>query len=225
MSKQDDSEVGRSQSAAIKADIADRCRQLYDRGLIVAGDGNLSVRLNEGVVLVTPTGVEKGRLQPEDVIEVTLDGDLTSAHRLKPSSEFAMHRACYEERPDVRAIVHAHPPHAVALSLVEPFDEQPYLSEVALTLGKVPILPYCVPTTSAIADQVRPAAGDHDAFVLARHGAVALGRTLDEAFGRLETLEHAAKILWLAKQAGSPIPLNMSELAELEKIRKRMNEG
>ncbi len=226
MSRSEAEQRGREQIVA-------RCRQLYDRGLIVAADGNVSLRLDEDRILITASGVEKGRMSLEDVLTVDLSGmPVDSAsdqvpiqgeikHR-KPSSEFALHRACYEERPDIRAIVHAHPPHAVAQSLVGGEPSNAYLSEVVLALGDVPVLPYCAPTTTKIADQVRPAARAHEAFVLARHGAVTLGCDLAEAMGRMETLEHAAKILWLAQQIGRPTPLSKAEIEELANIKSRL---
>ena len=172
---------------------------LYDRNYVVAFDGNVSIRLDENRILATPTMTSKGRMT-EDCLAVTdIEGNpLTDK---KASSELAMHLLIYKMRPDIHAVCHAHPPHGTAFAVAGLAIDKPILSEVILTLGCVPLTDYGTPSTDELTDAMRPFVEHHNALLMANHGAVAYGKHLWEAFDRLETLEHTAKIAILAKGA------------------------
>ncbi len=197
------------------------CRQLYAKELIVATDGNVSARLDSERYLTTPSGVCKGHLEPEMLVVVDAEGRRLEG-TLKPSSEFGMHLAIYAVRPDAQAIVHAHPPTATAFSVAGVSLEPPILTEVVLTLGSIPTTPYATPGTPDVGEAVRHAATTHDAFILDHHGAVTLGRSLDEAYYRMETVEQTAKVHLIAHQLGGIRPLDRSQVEALNEIRRKM---
>lgn len=197
------------------------CHRLYQKGLIAAGDGNVSMRLGEDRVLVTPTGFNKGLIRPEDLTVTDLHG-----RRLKgthdPSSEFAMHELCYAERPDVTAVVHAHPPITVALALAGVSLAQCVLSETCLVLGPILTAPYSTPTTSEVPEVLRPYVRQANAVVMDRHGALTVGRTLDEAYNRMEAMEHAAVITHAARALGPITPLAPQQAAKLQQLAQKL---
>lgn len=172
-------------------------RLLYERGLVVAGDGNVSVRLDDGNILVTPSGVCKGRLTPEDLVVCSADGAVLDggAHNSKPTSELAMHLRVYQDRPDANAVVHAHPPIATAFAVCRKPLEETYLSEVTLQLGgRVPVSEFALPGTDAVAESVAEYLVQGNAVLLANHGALTWADTLMRAFDYMESVEHVAKI-------------------------------
>ncbi|PKN57514.1 MAG: class II aldolase family protein [Deltaproteobacteria bacterium HGW-Deltaproteobacteria-14] len=189
----------------------------YERRLLVGLDGNLSVRLTDALVLATRAGVHKGLMTADDLVVVDLAG-----HRVRgqgqPTSELAMHLACYRERPDVEAVVHAHPPTAVAFTIAGLTLARCVLPEVVLTLGTVPTLPYSTTGTADLAEQVAAAARRHDALLLDRHGAVCLGTSLEDAFCKLETLEHLAMIMKAARDLGGVQDLPADESERLRRM-------
>lgn len=188
------------------------------QGLARSSDGNLSVRLPDGSLLVTPRGVYKPDLTPEQLVVVDLEGRrLAGPEGLAPTSELPMHAAVYRERPDVAAVLHAHPPHATALTIAGislPID---LLPEVAATLGEVPTAPYAPPGSEALALGLGRLARDHDAVLLSHHGSVTMGRTLVDALIALERLEHAALVTCLARGLGGIVPLPPDEVARLRR--------
>jgi len=209
--------------SAARQQLVDVCRRLYDKDLIVAGDGNVSMKLDAERVLVTPSGFHKGFLHPDDLIVTDLHGKrLKGQHR--PSSEFLMHEACYAERPDVFAVVHAHPPLSVALALAGHAAAltQCLLSETCLLLGPILTVPYSTPTTEEVPRVLRPYLRQANALVLDRHGALTLGRSLDEAWHRMEAMEHAARIIHAAKAVGSVSALPAAEVEKLEQLAQRL---
>jgi L-fuculose-phosphate aldolase len=197
------------------------CHRLYDKGLIAAGDGNVSCRLGEDRVLVTPTGFHKGFIQPQDLIVTDLQGHRKRGEH-QPSSEFMMHALCYAERPDVGAVVHAHPPLAVALALAGVSMSEPVLSEACLVLGPVLTAPYSTPTTDEVPRTLRPYIRQANAVIMHRHGALTMGRDLTEAWHRMETLEHSAKILHAAHALGPVPPIAPAEAERLEQLARRL---
>lgn len=203
--------------APLRLALCQAARLLYDRGHNAPGDGNLSLRLADGRLLCTPSGVHKGRLEPSALVALDARGEPLDAAQ-RPSSELRMHLAIYRARPDVHAIVHAHSPHAVALTIAGVGLEPPPLPELVFTLGAVPTVPYASPTTDDVAGAVLPYARAHNAFLLERHGPVALGASLDEALMRLEVVEHTAKIWLLARLAGPADPIAPAELARLRSL-------
>lgn len=187
----------------------------YERHLLVAMDGNLSALLPSGDVLCTRAGCHKGFLTEEDLVVVDRKGKVLRGSG-KATSEIFMHLACYEERPDVRAIVHAHPPISVAFTIANVSMARCVLPEVVLTLGTVPTIAYETTGTHALADKLRPYVRHHDAVLMDRHGAVCLGKDLLTAFCNLETMEHTALITKTARDLGGVKEL---PAAEAEKLR------
>lgn len=210
--------------ATARQELVAVCKRLYDKDLIAAGDGNVSMKLDAERVLVTPSGFHKGFLRAEDLIITDLSGKrLKGLH--KPSSEFLMHEACYAERPDIGAVVHAHPPISVALSLagLAASMSDCVLSETCLLLGPILTVPYSTPTTSEVPDVLRPYLRQANALILDRHGALTLGRTLDEAWHRMEAMEHAAKIIHAAHAVGRVAPLPAAEVNKLQALATRLS--
>jgi L-fuculose-phosphate aldolase len=194
-------------------------RRLYDKGYIAAADGNISVRMEADRVLTTPSGRNKGRLTPEDLVVTDIRGRKVYG-RNEPSSELEMHLVMYQERSDVCAVVHAHPVHASGFAVAGIAMDQPLLSEVILTLGTVPLARYGTPTTPELADAVRPFAG-FDGILLANHGALTVGSELFQAYDRMETLEHSAHIYLVARMLGTERPLSEEHVAKLQQIREK----
>jgi L-fuculose-phosphate aldolase len=199
---------------ALAAELVEICRRLHARDLIGAGEGNVSVRRGEGRFLVTPAGTGKGFLAAEDLVTVDAAGRVVEG-RGRASSELSMHLAAYAARPDVQAIVHAHPLTAVALTVagVPPPDD--LVPEAAVTLGPIALAPFATPGTDEVAATLAPLLAGHDVFLLARHGAVAFGRTLVEAFDRMETLERVARIAVAARLLGACEPLPPAAIAKV----------
>ena len=197
------------------------CHRCYRQGLIAAGDGNISARIDDKRILVTPSGFHKGYITEDDLIIVDVHGKkLKGAHN--PSSEFLMHEAAYEERPDVRAVVHAHPPITVGLALAGVTLAQCVLSETCLVLGPILTAPYTTPTTREVPDVLRPFIRQANAIVLDRHGALTVGRSLDEAWQRMEAMEHASKITHAARTLGPLTPLPGHEVEKLQSLARHL---
>ena len=195
------------------------CGQVcYARHLMASNDGNISVRLDEVRVLITPAGMCKGRMDTDDLLIVDMDGNvLASASDRRPSSETPMHLEVYRLRPDVCAVIHAHPVFATALT-VAGFDfPDDILPEVALTLGRVPVSEYATPSSRADADVIRPLIRDHDALLLRQHGSLTVGKNLDEALIHLERIEHVAEVFHHARQLGDVARIPFEELRKLSK--------
>jgi L-fuculose-phosphate aldolase len=185
--------------------------RLDRRGLIASNDGNLSVRETDDTILVTAAGSRKGYIRDEEIIRVDLEGRLRYG-TFRPSSEVAMHLGIYRQRWDVCAVVHAHPPAATAFAVARfPLDHLA-LPELVLSLGKIPLAPFARPGTERMGEQVAALIGTHDAVLLANHGAVTVGPDLEEAYFRMERLEHAARILIEARHLGGPHCLDPSDV-------------
>ena len=193
-------------------EIAHLC---YERGLLVALDGNLSARLPSGDILCTKAGCHKGLLTNDDIVTINMKGKVLRGHG-KPTSEMAMHLACYRARPDIKAVVHAHPPMSVAFTIANISLARCILPEVVLTLGTIPTIEYATTGTSELAARVGDAILNHDAILMDRHGAVCVGRDLLEAFCRLEVMEHTAIITKNARDLGA-----VKELPSEEAVRLR----
>ncbi len=196
-------------------------RRLYERGYTVGLDGNLSTRLADGRILATRSGTHKGMLTRRDILTHAPTGEVLDGDG-DPTSELPLHLACYRARPDANAVLHAHPPHAVAATLAGISLVEPMLPEAIISLGAIPTLPYTQTGTDDLARQVEGAVWRHPAVMLERHGAVTIGADLLDAFCNLETLEHTARILLLAHAAGKPRALDANEVDRLLAIgRKR----
>lgn len=195
------------------------CRRLHGRNLLAAADGNVSFRFRNDRIALTPSGVSKADLRPEHMAWLKLDGAVLYG---QPSSELPMHLAIYRAVPEARAIVHAHPPTAIAWSLAQPGlghlpDEA--LPEAILAAGRIPVVPYSRPGTAAMGDALLPYLPQHRLLLLARHGAVCWGESVEEAVNGIERLEHLCQILKSAAEMGGAKPLPAEEVEALRRIR------
>jgi L-fuculose-phosphate aldolase len=196
------------------AEIVRVCRRLYERGLIAGPDGNVSARLEDGSILVTPSALSKVDVCADDLVIVDSVGRVLDGQR-RPSSELRMHLRIYARRSDVRAVVHAHPPTATGFAVAGESFMAPVLPEVILQMRVVPLVGYATPGTDALADLFDPLLDNHDAFLMANHGATTLGATLEQAHQRMESLEHAARILLVAKTLGRVNELSIMDVQAL----------
>ncbi len=199
-------------------EIATRC---HGRGLLVAGDGNISVRVAPARVIATPSGVSKGWMTPEMMVTVDLEGNPLEPSDYRVSSEWPMHRVIYQARPDINAIVHAHPPYATGFAVAGLSLDKAILSEVVLTLGCVPLAAYGTPSTNELTEAIEPYLEFHDALLMANHGAVAFAGTLEQAYNKLETLEHTCKISFIARTLGNENTIPDRAVEKLFEIRER----
>lgn len=202
-------------------------RGLFHRGLLVGVDGNLSLRLPSGDILITPSGRVKGWIEPEDLLRVDLDGQvLFGPPGSRPTSELAMHLAAYRARPAVNAVVHAHPPSVVACSVLGLTLLDEALPEAVLITGRPVILPYATPGSAEGGLVVAARASDGDCFVLERHGSLTLGADVDMAFARTESLEQLARLsllVWQFRgQAAEDLRLSAEQRAALEAVKRSM---
>jgi L-fuculose-phosphate aldolase len=198
----------------LRRDLVEVCRRLYARDLIGAGEGNVSCRLASGRLLVTPSGVSKGYLRSTDLVVVTETGEKVRG-RARASTEIRMHLAAYAARPDVQAIVHAHPVTAVALTVAGLPPPNDVMPEASVVLGEVAVAPFATPGTDEVPSALAPLLARHDVVLLERHGALALGRTLFEALDRVETLERVSRVAALARLLGRCEPLGAEAVAKV----------
>jgi L-fuculose-phosphate aldolase len=196
-------------------------RMLHERGLIAATDGNISVRLNDSHVLVTPTCISKGMMETEDLVVVDMRGRRVSGYR-DVTSEIGMHLTIYRMRPDINAIVHAHPVTATGFAACGLALDQALISEVLLSLGSVPLAHYATPGSSELSAALEPYIPEHDAVLMANHGVVTYGNDLMSAYMNMETVEHFAKIALVVKQLGCACPLPQEQVSKLHEIRQRI---
>jgi len=194
------------------------CRQLAAHGLIAGRDGNLSVRLGADRVLVTPSGFIKSLVTAADMVEVDLAGKPRQKSSRKPTSELDLHLRILRHRPDVQAVVHAHPPAATGFAVAGQAIPGNLLPELIFVVGPVPLVPFGMPGTPELGDRVVPylVGEQHRALLLANHGAVTMGKTLDEAWIRMESLEHSARIITAARAVGEPKPLTAQAVERLQ---------
>ena len=189
-------------------------RRLAERGLIAGSDGNIAARCGPDRVLVTPAGRDKGELEPGDLVEVDLAGRVVRGSA-PPTTELAMHLAILAQRPDAGAVVHAHPPVATGFAVAGRVLGDGSLAELVAQFGTVPVVPFGAPGTPELGERVRPFVREHDALLLANHGAVTLGPTVEAACWRTESLEQGARILLVARLLGGARPLTPEEVARL----------
>lgn len=199
---------------SVTTEIVEICGWMYQKGFIASSEGNVSVCLGPDRILVTPRGVHKGFLQPNQLVVTDLEGHRISGD-FPPSSELQLHLLIYRERPDVRAVVHAHPTMAIACSLAGISLADGVLPEVITSLGAIPTAPYATPGTTKAAEVISSLIHRFDAIILARHGSVTVGKDLQEAYSKLEMLEHTARILSLARLLGPVSPLPQEEVVRL----------
>jgi L-fuculose-phosphate aldolase len=203
-----------------RLDVCQVGRWMYERGQIVACEGNISVRLDAERILTTPTCINKGMMSPDDLVIMDMEGRNLRGDR-KISSEAGMHLLFYRMRSDVQAVCHAHPPTATGFAAAGQGLDQALLPEIVVGLGKVPLVRYATPGTPDLSAVLEPFVPHYDALLLANHGAVTCGPDLFSAFFRMETLEHFAKIMLNARLAGEPQLLSTREVAKLMAARSR----
>ena len=206
---------GKDEATGLILDIG---RRMYAKDFVAANDGNISCRISDGSVLMTPTGVSKGFMTADMLVNVSLDGEVLSSGA-KPSSEVKMHLRVYKENPSMAAVTHAHPPFATACAVAGLALDMPIIPEAIITVGTVPCVPYALTGTQALADSIAPYCNAYYALLLANHGAITWGTTIIEAFYRLEVVEHYAKILMYTKTLGKMNPLTQSQVDDLIKLR------
>jgi L-fuculose-phosphate aldolase len=205
-----------------REDVVHVCRLVYEKGWVAANDGNISVRLSDDLVLCTPTALSKGKVQKEDLIVCDMKGAKVRGER-QGTSEIAMHLTIYSLRPDVTAVVHAHPPVATGFAAAGRALDKALLPEVIIQLGAVPLASYGLPGTQALSDGMLPFIPTYDALLLENHGCTAYGADVWHAYYKMETVEHFARITFVAEMLGGARPLPREEVEKLFAARARYN--
>ena len=203
--------------ASHAAQIVDVCHRLYARGMVTATDGNVSVRLGNGNILATRSGINKGMVTENDLVELRPEGEQVAGSG-RPSTEMGMHLFIYRQRPDVQAVVHAHPVYATGFATARMGLDACMFPEVIVGLGAVPLAEYATPSTPEIAASLAPFVKTSDAILLANHGAVAYGAELYEAYFKMEKVEHAAQITFIAHMLGGAKSLSAAEVDKLRNV-------
>ncbi len=204
----------------IKKEICEIGKRIYNDGFVAANDGNISVKVDDNTFFATPTGVSKGYMTPDMICKVDGKGNLKEPNKWRPSSEFKMHLRVYQERPDVNAVVHAHPPIATSFAIAGiPLDKL-IMPEAVIFLGAVPIAEYGTPSTMEIPDSLMPYLQEYDAILLANHGALSFGCDLNTAFFRMESTEFYAKLLMYSRLLGGEKEIPCKEVKKLIDLRK-----
>jgi L-fuculose-phosphate aldolase len=201
-----------------RKDIVSVARKLYEKGLVAATDGNISVRIQPDRILISSAGRSLGNLTPEDLAYVDLQGNPLQMTQ-RPSSELPMHLEIYQQRPNINAVIHAHPSYATAITLAGLSLSEPILPEVVVMFGQVPTAAYATPSTIESAEVIRPLIKNHDVILLDHHGAVAFSQDLEDAFNKIEKLEQAAKTIIIARSLGPVKPLNEEQLNRLKNLK------
>jgi L-fuculose-phosphate aldolase len=204
-----------------KQEICEIGKLLFDKGFVAANDGNISVRISQNEILTTPTRVSKGFLKPDMLVKVNMDGEVIEGN-LKPSSELKMHLRVYKERPEVGAVVHAHPPHATAFAIAGIPLNQAMMPESVVLLGTVPIAEYGTPSTEEIPNAVAKYVKNHNALLLENHGALTWGADLYSAYFMMESLEFTARINFYVKLLGRERELSEERVKQLVALREKM---
>lgn len=190
----------------VRQQVCDICYKMWQTGIVAANDGNVSVKLEDGSILCTPTGISKGMVTPESLVRTDLEGNiLEAAPGFRPSSEMKMHYRCYQEREDVAAVVHAHPPVATTFAAANIALDDYVIAENVVNIGAVPVAPLAIPSTDEVPESIAPLLENHDAMLLAHHGALTVGPTLLAAYYKMESVEQFAKTsLYLRILGGAP---------------------
>lgn len=207
----------------IKEEMCEIGRRVYNRGMVAANDGNFSVKLSEDEFFCTPTGVSKGFMTPDYICRVDGMGNVLEANEgFRPSSEVKMHMRVYKERPDVGAVVHAHPMYATTFAIAGIPLMEPVMPEAVIALGGVPLAKYGTPSTAEVPDSIMPYLQQYDSVLLENHGALTYSDTLLNAYHKMESLEFYARLMYQAKMLGGPQILDEKRVEELYEIRRNM---
>jgi L-fuculose-phosphate aldolase len=205
---------------SLKKEIIEIGKRVYARGYVASNDGNISARINKKHILITPTGISKGFMKMSDLIVVDMNGKVISGKK-KPSSEIQMHLHIYKERTDVNSVCHLHPPYATGFAVAGIPLDQFILQEVIITLGTIPLVPYGTTGTEELYKPLLPVLQNYDAFLLANHGALTVGTDVFNAYYKMETLEHVAQIVFIAKQLGNLNILSAEQVQKLTALREK----
>lgn len=205
----------------LREQICDVCHKMWQKGWVAANDGNVSVKLEDGTFLATPTGMSKSFITAEKLVHIDGNGNILEAEEgCRPSSEIKMHLRCYQEREDVGAVLHAHPPAATGFAVAnKPLDEYSMI-ETVIALGSVPVTPYGTPSTYEVPEAIAPYLGEHDAVLLQNHGALTVGADVITAYYRMETLELFAQISLNAHLLGGAKEISRENIDRLISMRK-----
>lgn len=205
----------------IRQQICDVCHKMWQQGWVAANDGNVSVKLPDGSFLATPTGISKSFITPEKLVIINGKGEVISGEPgYKPSSEIKMHLRCYQERPDVGAVVHAHPATATGFAVAGRSLDEYSMIETVIAIGSIPLTPYGTPSTDEVPDAITPYLQDHDVMLLQNHGALTVGCDLITAYYRMETLELYAKISLVAQLLGGAKEIEKTQIDKLLYLRE-----
>lgn len=208
----------------IKKEMCEIGKRVYDRGMVASNDGNFSVKLSDNEYLCTPTGVSKGFMTPEYICKVDARGNVLEANEgFRPSSEVKMHMRIYEKRPDIKAVVHAHPLYATTFAIAGKPLMEPIMPEAVIFLGGVPLAKYGTPSTMEIPDAVEEFLADYDAVLLENHGALTYSDSLLNAYHKMESVEFYARLMYQTMAIGGPQILSDERVEQLYEIRRNMN--
>ena len=210
------------EEARLRNAICEIGRLAYSRNYIVGADGNLSARMTDGSVLITPAGAMKGFLSPEHLAHIDLDGRAIGGAGPRCSTETGIHLVAYRERPEMRAVLHCHPPHAVAMTIAGIDLQTPIIPEIIVTIGGIPTAPFGTPGTDELPESIRAIIRCSDTLVMQNHGSVTIGANLMDAYKKLDMLEHTARILWLAHCVGTVHPLPPDAVKKLLATRETL---
>lgn len=200
--------------------ICDICHKMWQLGWVAANDGNVSVRVDDDLVLATPTGISKSFITPEKLVLINMEGEIVEAQDgYRPSSEIKMHLCCYKERPDVKSVLHAHPPTATGFAVAHKHMDNYSMIEDVIAIGSVPVTPYGTPSTQEVPDAIRPYLQEHDVVLLENHGALAIGADVITAYYRMESLELWAKIELTATLLGGVKEISKPDIDTLISMR------
>jgi L-fuculose-phosphate aldolase len=204
---------------SLKSELLAIGKRMYDRGYVASNDGNISVRVDPNTLLITATGVSKGFMQADDLIILDMNGQIVAGKK-KPSSESKMHLQILKARPEIQCVCHAHPPYATAFAVAGIPLNKMILPEAVIVLGQVPLVEYGTPGTAELYQSISKYIMDYDAFLLSNHGALTVGDSLLNAYHKMETLEHAAKIQYIAQQLGKVRELDPKQVKQLLDLRE-----
>lgn len=209
----------------VRLQIVNAGKRLAERFFVASNDGNISAKLDDNTILITPTGINKGEVVPDQIVKVDLNGNVLEGH-MKVTSEIKMHLAAYRKRPDIGAVVHAHPPAATAFAITgEKIDEPLVLPEALFSLGKVGYCEYGTPSTDEVPKSIENVITKCDALLLANHGALAVGKDVMQAYYRMESLELVSRIVIAARILGKAKPLNEEQIRKLNIVKQEHGWG
>ena len=207
----------------IRRMICDIGKRIYDRGMVAANDGNISVKLGDDEYLCTPTGVSKGFMTPESICRIDGNGNPLGDNISRPSSEIKMHLRVYEKRPDAGAVVHTHAAFATSFAVTGQPLNRPIMSEAVVSLGCVPLAKFATPSTSEVPDSIEPYLNDFDAVLLENHGALTWASDLESAYLKMESVEFYAQLMYRSAVLGKATGFTKQQIDDLVKVRHKMN--